>query len=82
MPRNHPQKGAALWMDSARGDIEATIAWWQRSGVDFQEVWWALGEQSVCRGWASVRFLMWKIHRQHQRLRRIAEPSTHYRRAA
>jgi hypothetical protein len=37
-------------------DIDATIAHWDRTGVDYCDAWWALGQRDVCwHGWPQVR---------------------------
>jgi hypothetical protein len=43
-------------------DIDATIALWQRSGVDFCDAWWALGRRKPCwGGWLDVRAKMVRV---------------------
>lgn len=52
-------------------DIDATIAHWDRTGVDFCDAWWALGQRTVCeRGWGQVRALMIRMTLQ----RRVPAP--------
>jgi hypothetical protein len=44
---------------STYADIDRTIAMWDRSGVDYCDVWWALGKRTPCDGgWPAVRQVM------------------------
>lgn len=46
-------------------DIEKQIALWERDGVDFCDVWWALGFRLPCRfGWPQVSAEMLRIAEQ------------------
>lgn len=54
-------------------DIDRTIAMWERAGVDFSDVWWALGRRTPCRGgWPQVRRAMYLWARDHATPARLA----------
>ena len=49
-------------------DIDATIALWERTGVDSSDAWWALGQRRPCTfGWPQVRWQMMQIAARWER---------------
>jgi hypothetical protein len=63
--------GRCQGVDSVRADIDRTIAMWDRTGVDYCDVWWAMGRRTPCNGgWPAVRAAMirWTVRHSPVRL--------------
>jgi len=60
-------------VNSILADIDLTIAMWDRTGVDYCDVWWALGRRTPCNGgWPDVRGAMIRWVMRHPPVRLAA----------